>query len=151
MLSTGDTIHLTWQDRQCLEASCPCCCLDLQQPMTHPLRLPSSSLDSFKIPATMSYLVFSHQAWAEVSGATRQPERRFMVLLSTPDSQRLWSHSREEAIAQQGGPPAEPKPSTWSHLCPQTPSLSGQDWVTERAIFWEISTIHSDCLSPITY
>lgn len=149
MLSTDDTIHLTWQDRQCLEASCPCCCLGLQQPVTHPLRLPSISSDSFKIPATMSYLVFSHQAWAEVLGATGQPEGRFMVLLSIPDSQRLWSHSREEAIA-----PAWRATSRAQHLeppVPTAPSLSGQDWVTEKAIFWEISTNHSDCLSPITY
>lgn len=88
-----------------------------------PPSLPCISLDNFKIPAMMSYLVFSHQAWAEVSGAPVQPEGRFMVLLSTPDSQRLWSHSREETIAQQGGPPAKLKPSTWSHLCPHRPLL----------------------------
>lgn len=115
-----------------------------------PLSLPCIYLDNFKIPVVMSYLVFSHQAWAEVSGAMVQPEGRFMVLLSTPDSQRLWSHSREETIAQQGGPPAESKPSTWSHLCPHrhpTPA----PWLdraggTEIGMPWKSSTIRSHCL-----
>lgn len=112
-----------------------------------PLSRPCISLDNFKIPAMMSYLVFSHQAWAEVSGAMVQPEGRFMVLLSTLDSQRLWSHSREETIAQQGGPPAEPKPSTWSHLCPHIPppTLGGQGRGTEIAMPWKSGTIHSHC------
>lgn len=68
----------------------------------------------------MSYLVFSHQARAEVSGVRLQPEGRFMVPLSALDSKRLWSHGGE-ARARQGGSWGELPGSTWDHLYPHGP------------------------------
>jgi hypothetical protein len=65
----------------------------------------------------MSYLVFSHQAWAEVSGATcsQKGDLWFCYQLQTA---RSCGHMEEEIIAQKGGPPGELQVSTWSHLCP---------------------------------
>lgn len=74
----------------------------------------------------MSYLVFSHHAWAEVSGVKLQPEGRLMVLLSALDSKRLWSHGRE-TIALQGRPQVGLLVSTWNHLCPHSP-CGHVDW-----------------------
>lgn len=74
--------------------------------------------------------VFSHQAWAEVSGVKLLPEGRFIVLLSALDSKRLWSHGGESA--RQEKPQAGLLVSTWNHPCPHRPQ--GQvDW----AEHWE--------------
>lgn len=100
----------------------------------------------------MSYLVFSHQAWPEVSGAVVQPEGRFMVLLSTP-------RQPEAVVTQQGGNNSPARRATSraeaQHLEPpvptQTPSLGGQSWEIEIAMSWKSSIIHSSTLSPISY
>lgn len=84
MLSTGATIHLAHGDL-----------LDRASRKAPAARDPLGYLEN--TPALrMSYLVFSHQAWAEVSGVKLQPEGRFMVLLSALDSKRLWSQGQED-------------------------------------------------------
>lgn len=118
MLSTGNAIHLTWQDRQCLEG-CRCC-LNLQQPMTHRAFPESPWITSKYQPRCL--ILFSHIKPGLRFQVPRRSQKADLWFCYQPQTdQRLWSHSREETIAQRGGPPAEPKLSTWSHLCPHRP------------------------------
>lgn len=101
----------------------------------------------------MSYLVFSHQAWAEVSGVKLQPEGRFMVLLSARDSKRLWSHGGNNLRAGKAV-----RRAAGQHLESPVPTRSpgagglGQGLEIEMPCgSWENSSIRTSALSAITY
>lgn len=102
----------------------------------------------------MSYLVFSHQAWAEVSGAMLQPEGRFMVLLSASDRKRLWSHGggnnspAGKVTSRAAGQHLE------SPVPIQSPLGGCLDGVLEIEMYcssWKNSPNHSSATSAITY
>lgn len=87
----------------------------------------------------MSYLVFPHQAWAEVSGVKLQTEGRFMVLLSALDSEAVAENNcpAENATSRAAG-------RTWNHLSPYSPREQGH-----RAEPWNVLQVLGKQLLPL--